>query len=196
MHADRFCAGGHGELGACGHQRHRVGVDRRDLAVQPRGVPAAGPDQVRGAIRAERQGLEPGDRPQGGLHEPQGLWEGGPGGGVGAPAAYAAWVGERGGPWVEPGESGVGGAGADGGGRPAARGDHQAAGAAHPQGQGGIGSEAQRAGPGGHQQPALHGVSEISPRRCSGGRCQRDSCMICHSLVWDVMVWYRRIGYN
>lgn len=157
--ADRVCAGGHGELGSCGHQRHRMGVDRRDLAVQHRGVPAAGPDQVRCAVRAERQGLEPGDRPQGGLHEPQGLWEGGPGSSVGAPAAHAAWAGERRDPQGRPGESVVGGAGADGGGRPAACGDRQAAGAAHPQGQGGIGGEAQRAGPGGHQQPALHGVS-------------------------------------
>lgn len=33
--------------------------------------------------------------------------------------------------WRAPGESGVGGAGADGGGRPVACGDHQAAGAAH-----------------------------------------------------------------
>lgn len=39
-----------------------MGVDRRDLAVQHRCVPAAGPYQVRGAVRAERQGLEPGDR--------------------------------------------------------------------------------------------------------------------------------------
>lgn len=159
MHmADRVCACCHGELGACWHQRHRVALDRRDLAVQLGCVPAAGPDQVRGAVRAERQGLEPGDRPQGGLHEPQGLWEGGPGGGMGARAAHTAWAGERRDPW---GESGVGGAGADGGGRQAARGDRQAAGAAHPQGQGGIGGEAQRAGPGGHQQPALHGVTAV-----------------------------------
>jgi hypothetical protein len=144
-------------------------VDRRDLAVQHRCVPAAGPYQVRGAVRYGLSG-----KAWNLVIESTTRW----------PSRTARTLARRPGRrrgrtssarcmgWRAPGESGVGGAGADGGGVRRSPG----CGSCTP---GGIGGEAQRAGPQGQM------VVKLSPVV----QCPKPmGFMICHSLVV--------VGYN